>query len=53
MSANFAKSRFLSLAEGMKVRGINNLLEFLDSLPSPIKGEAVFLTFYDFIIIAR
>jgi len=34
-------------------RGINNLLKFLDSSPSPqpspIKGEGVFLTFYEFI----
>jgi hypothetical protein len=39
--------------EGMKGRGINNFLEFLDSSPSPqpspVKGEGVFLTFYDFI----
>jgi hypothetical protein len=51
--------------EGIKGRGINTLLEFLDSSPSPlpcgvlkltpqgkpspIKGEGVFFTFYDFI----
>jgi len=39
--------------EGMKGRGIDNLLEFLDSSPSPqpspVKGEGVFLTFYEFI----
>ena len=32
-------------------RGINNLLKFLDSSPSPqpspVKGEGVFLTFYE------
>jgi hypothetical protein len=37
----------------VKGRGINNFLEFLDSSPSPqpspVKGEGVFLTFYDFI----
>jgi len=37
----------------MKGRGINNLPEFLDSSPSPqpspIKGEGVFLTFYEII----
>jgi hypothetical protein len=49
----------------MMGKGINNLLKFLDSSPlplpcgvlkltpqgkpSPIKGEGVFLTFYDFI----
>jgi hypothetical protein len=37
----------------MKGRGINNLPEFLDSSPSPqpspIKGEEVFFTFYEFI----
>jgi hypothetical protein len=37
----------------MKGRGINNLLEFPDPSPSPrpspVKGEGVFLTFYDFI----
>jgi hypothetical protein len=35
----------------MKGRGINNLAKFLDSSPSPqpspLKGEGVFLTFYD------
>jgi hypothetical protein len=35
----------------MKGRGINNLAEFPDSSPSPqpspIKGEGVFLTFYE------
>jgi hypothetical protein len=39
----------------MKGRGINNLLEFLDSSPSPqpspVEGEGVFLTFYKAIII--
>jgi hypothetical protein len=37
----------------MKGRGINNLPEILDSSlspqPSPIKGEGVFLTFYEII----
>jgi hypothetical protein len=41
----------------MMGRGINNLLKFLDSSPSPqpspIKGEGVFLTFYEIIRIAR
>jgi len=41
----------------MKGRGINNLLEFLDSSPSPqpspVEGEGVFLTFYKAIIIGR
>jgi hypothetical protein len=40
----------------MKGRGINNLPEFLDSSPSPqpspIKGEGVFLTFYEIINLA-
>jgi hypothetical protein len=35
--------------EGMKGRGINNLVRFLDSSPSPrpspVKGEGVFLSF--------
>jgi len=34
-------------------RGINDLLKFLDSSPSPqpspVKGEGVFLTFYEII----
>ncbi len=38
-------------------RGINNLLKFLDSSPSPqpspVKGEGVFLTFYEIVRIAR
>jgi hypothetical protein len=50
----------------MKGRGIDNLMAFLDSspsplpcgvlkltpqgTPSPVKGEGVFSTFYDFII---
>jgi hypothetical protein len=37
----------------MKGRGINNFLKFPDSSPSPwpspVKGEGVFFTFYDFI----
>jgi len=40
----------------MKGRGINNLLEFLDSSPSPqpspVEGEGVFWTFYEIIIFA-
>jgi hypothetical protein len=35
----------------MKGKGINNLAKFLDysssPQPSPVKGEGVFLTFYD------
>jgi hypothetical protein len=39
--------------EGIKGRGINNLVKFPNSSPSPwpspVKGEGVFLTFYDII----
>jgi hypothetical protein len=39
----------------MKGRGINNFVKFIDfspsPKPSPVKGEEVFLTFYDSIIL--
>jgi hypothetical protein len=42
-----------TLSRTMKGRGINNLPGILDSSPSPqpspIKGEGVFLTFYEII----
>jgi len=49
---DLVKSKFsLPWREGMKRRGINNLARFIDSSPSPqpspVKGEGVFLTFYD------
>jgi hypothetical protein len=41
----------------MMGRGINNLLKFLDSSPSPqpspVEGEGVFSTFYEIIGMAR
>jgi hypothetical protein len=53
MTALFHNYDTVSWREGMMGRGINNFLKFLDSspspCPSPVKGEGVFLSFYEII----